>query len=92
VKIAVQSQPASGPPAAVGDGPSGYVGLDVAGGRVPAQATETDRGQRNIHFRLDRPRGARRVRVARDLLIDIDECSHLSGLWLLSVPPCPGNT
>ena len=53
---------------------------------------ETDQAQRNIHFRLGRPRRARTVRVARDLLLDVDECSHLSGLWLLNVPPCPGNT
>ena len=53
---------------------------------------ETDQGQRNIHFRLGRPRRGRTVRVARDLLLDVDELSHLSGLWLLNVPPCPDDT
>jgi hypothetical protein len=53
---------------------------------------ETDQGQRNIHFRLGRPRRARTVRVARDLLLDVDESSQLSGLWLLNVPPCPDDT
>ena len=53
---------------------------------------ETDQEQRNIHFRLGRPRRARTVRVARDLLLDVDEGSHLSGLWLLNVPPCPDDT
>jgi hypothetical protein len=50
---------------------------------------EADRAQRNFHFRLGRPRLGRTVRVARDLLLDVDEDSHLSGLWLLNVPPCP---
>ena len=49
-------------------------------------------GQHNIHFRLGRSRRAPTVRVARDLLLDVDEGSHLSGLWLLNVPPCPDDT
>ena len=50
---------------------------------------DSDKAQRNFHFRLGRPRLARTVRLARDLLLDVDEDSHLSGLWLLNVPPCP---
>lgn len=50
---------------------------------------ESDADQRTIHFRLGKPRGARTIRVARDLLLDIDDKSQISGLWLLNVPPCP---
>ena len=50
---------------------------------------EADAGQRNFHFRLGPPRGARTVRVAQDLLFDVDDKNRISGLWLLNVPPCP---
>jgi hypothetical protein len=50
---------------------------------------EADSAQRNFHFRLGKPRGARTVRVARDILLDLDEKSRIAGLWLLNVPPCP---
>jgi hypothetical protein len=50
---------------------------------------EVDAGQRNFHFRLGAPRGARTVRVAKDLLFDVDDKNRISGLWLLNVPPCP---
>jgi hypothetical protein len=63
---------------------------DVASMEMNTQLTaEADPTQRNFHFRLGKPRLARTVRLARDLLLDIDEKSHLSGLWLLNVPPCP---
>lgn len=50
---------------------------------------EADHDQRNFHFRLGKPKGARTIRLARDLLLDVDEKGHISGLWLLNVPPCP---
>lgn len=50
---------------------------------------EADHEQRNIHFRLGKPKGAKTVRLAKDVLLDIDEKSQISGLWLLNVPPCP---
>lgn len=50
---------------------------------------EADHAQRNFHFRLGKPKGARTVRIAPDLLLDVDEKSQISGLWLLNVPPCP---
>jgi len=53
---------------------------------------ESDHDQRNFHFRLGKPRSARTVRVARDLLLDVDEKGHISGLWLLNVPPCPAES
>lgn len=50
---------------------------------------EADAAQRIFHFRLGKPREARTIRLARDLLLDVDEKSQISGLWLLNVPPCP---
>lgn len=50
---------------------------------------ETDRDQRTIHFRVGKPRGSRTIRLARDLLLDVDDKSIISGLWLLNVPPGP---
>jgi hypothetical protein len=52
---------------------------------------EADGDQRTFHFRLGspQPRSTRTVRLGRDLLLDVDEKSHISGLWLLNVPPCP---
>jgi len=63
---------------------------DVASLEVDTHlVAEADPSQRNFHFRLGAPRGARTVRVARDLLFDVDEKNRISGLWLLNVPPCP---
>src|SRR5205807_2703496 len=53
---------------------------------------ETDRAERTFHFRLGKLRGSRTVRIARDLLLDVDERSNISGLWLLNVPPCPNES
>jgi len=50
---------------------------------------EADHEQRTFHFRLGKSKNARTVRLARDLLLDVDEKGHISGLWLLNVPPCP---
>ena len=50
---------------------------------------EADNDQRNFHFRVGAPRLARTVRVARDLLVDVDDKNRISGVWLLNVPPCP---
>ncbi len=50
---------------------------------------EADRAQRNFHFRLGKPREGKTVRIARDLLLDVDDKSRIAGLWLLNVPPCP---
>jgi hypothetical protein len=54
-----------------------------------AMIAEADTAERNFHFRLGKPRGARTVRIAHDVLLDLDEKSQIAGLWLLNVPPCP---
>ena len=50
---------------------------------------EADAAERNFHFKVGSGRGTRTVRLARDLLLDVDDKSHISGLWLLNVPPSP---
>lgn len=50
---------------------------------------EADHAQRTFHFRLGRPKLSRTIRLARDVLLDVDEKSQISGLWLLNVPPSP---
>ena len=44
-----------------------------------------------IHFRLGPRRSTRTVRIARDVLLDLDEHDVLSGIWLLNVPPFPAD-
>jgi hypothetical protein len=50
---------------------------------------EADSEQRNFHFRLGKPKLTRTIRLARDMLLDVDDKSQISGLWLLNVPPGP---
>ncbi len=52
-------------------------------------AAEADRAERTIHFRLGASRETRTVRIARDLLVDVDRRDRIAGLWLLDVPPFP---
>lgn len=54
-----------------------------------ALAAESDEGERTIHFTLGARRPTRAVRIARDILLDVDRQNHLAGVWLLNVPPCP---
>lgn len=50
---------------------------------------EADREGRTIHFRIGRPRPVRTVRLARDILLEVDARDYLAGVWLLNVPPSP---
>jgi hypothetical protein len=50
---------------------------------------EADEAERVFHFTLGRKKQTRTVRVAKDLLLDLDGSNHLVGLWLLNVPPFP---
>jgi hypothetical protein len=52
-------------------------------------AAESDHAERTIHFRLGPGREVRTVRIARDMLLDIDNRDRLAGVWLLDVPPFP---
>ena len=54
-----------------------------------ALAAEADDAERTIHFRLGPSRQTKTVRIARDILIDVDVKDRIAGVWLLSVPPFP---
>lgn len=60
---------------------------------VPARMiAEVDAGRRSVHFSLARGTGVREgpfhaVRIARDVLLDIDTAGYVAGLWLLNLPP-----
>ena len=82
------------PPAVVEDGcvsiplvpaPAGPAALEVDTSII----AESDEDERVIYFRVGAKRPARSVRVARDLLVDLDPQQRIAGLWLLNVPPFP---
>ena len=50
---------------------------------------EADDSERIIHFRFGAARATSPVRVAKDVLLEIDERSCIAGLWFLNVPPFP---
>lgn len=50
-----------------------------------------DKAERTIHFRIGPQRSSRALRVARDLLVEVDGRSRIAGLWLLNVPPFPAS-
>jgi len=52
-----------------------------------ALMAETDETESVFHFTLGRPRQTRTIRLARDLLLDLDASNNLAGVWLLNVPP-----
>jgi hypothetical protein len=55
-------------------------------------AAETDRSERVFHFVFGPPRATERARIARDIVLEVDERRRLAGLWLLNVPPFPHDT
>ena len=61
----------------------GSVSIDTA------LAAEADQKEQTIHFRVGPSRPVRTVRIARDLLLDVDPQGRIAGLWLLNVPPFP---
>ena len=48
-----------------------------------------DAPERTIHFRIGPTRASRAMRIAHDLLIEVDSHSRIAGLWFLNVPPFP---
>jgi hypothetical protein len=50
---------------------------------------DADASERTIHFRFGAARQVRAVRVAQDLIFDVDDASHIAGVWFLNVPPFP---
>jgi hypothetical protein len=90
----VRKLPALVVPAAIEDGavavPLRNLGADVGSVAIDtALVAEADQAERTIHFRVGPPRQARTVRIARDLLLDVDPAGRIAGVWLLNVPPFP---
>ena len=54
-----------------------------------ALRAEADADERVFHFTLGKSQKTRTIRLARDLLLDVDDSGHLAGLWMLNVPPFP---
>lgn len=54
-------------------------------------AAEADQAERTIHFSLGGVRHARAVQIARDVVLELDDHAAISGIWLLNVPPFPGD-
>jgi hypothetical protein len=50
---------------------------------------DRDRGGRTVRLGVGPPRASRPVRVARDIMLDVDDAGALAGVWLLNVPPLP---
>lgn len=65
-----------------------HSGLDAVEVDTAIRAV-ADAPERTIHFRVGPTRAARAVRVARDLLVEVDAKSRIAGLWFLNVPPFP---
>jgi hypothetical protein len=59
--------------------------LEVA---TPLMA-EANAAKSTIHFKLGAPTKTRTIRLATDILLDVDAQNRVAGLWLLNVPPCP---
>jgi hypothetical protein len=93
----VRKRPALAPPAAVEDARVVIPARRSADGGIASVevntllVAESDNAERVIHFRLGSPRETRTVRLGRDLLLDVDSQGRIAGLWLLNVPPFPGN-
>lgn len=88
----VQMRGALKPPASVEDGrvllPARKSQGDLASLEVEtALRAEADSDETVFHFMLGRSRQTRAIRLARDLLIEVDTSNNLAGLWLLNVPP-----
>ncbi|MEP6622179.1 MAG: hypothetical protein ABJE47_22845 [bacterium] len=50
---------------------------------------ESDAARTIIHFRVGPRREFRVVRLAKDLLLELDPHSRIAGVWMLNVPPSP---
>lgn len=92
----VRKRPALAPPAAVEDArvavPVRRSENGVASVEISTQlVAEADNLERVIHFRLGSPRETRALRLGTDLLLEVDAQSRIAGVWLLNVPPFPGN-
>ena len=90
----VHKSPSLAPPATIEDAlvviPARASQPGIASLEVDTPLTaESDADERVIHFRVGMRREVRTVRLAKDLLLDVDPQSRIAGLWMLNVPPFP---
>ncbi len=52
---------------------------------------DADSAERTIRFRLGEAPPSRTVRIASDVLLDLDGRDALAGIWFLNVPPFPAD-
>jgi hypothetical protein len=88
----VQMRGALKPPAKIEEGrvlvPARRSKSDLAALEVEtALRAEADSDETVFHFTLGKLRQTRAIRLARDLLLEVDAANNLAGLWLLNVPP-----
>ena len=95
----VRKRPALAPPVAVEDAcvvvpvrrsaqsAEGVASVEITTNMI----AESDNAERVIHFRVGPARETRTLRLGRDMLLDLDAQCRIAGLWLLNVPPFPGN-
>lgn len=88
----VQMRGALKPPANIEEGrvlvPGRRSQSDLASLEVEtALRAEADSDETVFHFTLGKTRQTRAIRLARDLLLEVDSSNNLAGLWFLNVPP-----
>jgi hypothetical protein len=91
----VQKRPSLAPPSSIEDA---RVSVPQRTSRPTAQEVEipvmaeADEAERVFHFKLSGARRSRTIRLASDLLLEVDGTSNLVGLWMLNVPPFPAQS
>lgn len=65
----------------------GVAAVEVNGALI----AEADHAETTIHFKVGGAGQCRTVRIARDVMLDIDPRNRIGGLWLLNVPPFPAD-
>jgi hypothetical protein len=90
-KVAALEPPSHAPPGRAAiparNGVNGVTALEVN----TRLAADADAQERTIHFRFGGARAAHAVRIGKDLVLDIDDREGIVGVWLLNVPPFPGD-
>lgn len=70
-----------------------HPGTGVAAIEIDTSLTvETDESERTYRFSMGAARHSRIVRIARELLLELDSRCRIVGVWLLEVPPFPEHT
>jgi hypothetical protein len=90
----VQQRAALQPPAKVEDAsvliPAARSSREVRSVEVATNLTaEACPARKTIHFQLGKASKTRAIRLATDILLDVDAQNRVAGVWLLNVPPCP---